>query len=51
MSPTKDSTVLAVRVRNQTLAEIKKKKRKKTLNAWLNWCIGLGLRKHDKKEE
>ena len=51
--PTKNSSVLAARVMNETIAEIKKRlpaSRNKTINSWINWCIGLGLRKHDKKE-
>jgi len=48
--PTKDSTVISVRVRNDRLEEIKCKlaRRNMTLNAWLTWVIRLGLRKHKK---
>lgn len=50
--PTKNTKVLAVRVKNETVAEIEAriKPNGKSLNKWLNWAISLGLRKHDKKE-
>jgi len=50
--PTKDSTVISTRVMNTRLEEIKARlaKTNMTLNAWLSWAIGLGLRTHRKKE-
>lgn len=49
--PTKDSKVLSVRVKNEVIAEINRRisRRDITLNAWLNWAISKGLRKHTKK--
>ena len=48
--PTKNTTVLAVRVKNETISKIKDKASKRgiSINAWLSWAIGLGLRKHRK---
>jgi hypothetical protein len=49
--PTKDSTVIAVRVRRETIEKIRARlgKRKPTINSWLTWAISLGLRKHVKR--
>lgn len=48
--PTKDSTVVAVRIKNEMLGKINHriKRRGITINKWLTWAIGLGLRTHRK---
>ena len=62
--PTKDSQIIAVRVKNDIASKIderinspyfvkmaeKLKLKKPTRNMWFNWLIKVGLRKHDKKE-
>ena len=51
--PTKYSTVIAVRVKNDTLRKIQDRLRRRniTLNAWLNLAILQGLRKHRRKND
>lgn len=49
--PTKDSTVISVRIRNNILARIESRLQRKkgmTLNRWLTWAILQGLRSHKK---
>lgn len=50
--PTKDSTVLTVRVKNDLVKRIHQRiaKRGCTVNQWLNRVIVEGLRKHQAKE-
>ncbi len=52
MSPTKDSSVKTVRVKNGTIAQIMNRadRRGWTFNKWMNWAILQGLRKHTKKD-
>ena len=51
--PTKDSTVIAVRIKNETLEVINHRIKKKgiTINKWLTWCVNEGLRLHRKRGE
>jgi len=46
--PTRDSDILTTRVDNETIKLIKQRlnKKKPTVNAWMNWAIKLGLRRH-----
>ena len=49
--PTKDSKVISVRIKNEVADEINRrvKRRGMTVNKWLVWAVGLGLRSHSKK--
>ena len=49
--PTKDSRVIGVRIKNQTITAIEQRANRKgwTFNKWMNWAISIGLRKHTKK--
>jgi len=49
--PTKNTTILAARVPDDTVAEINQRliKRGMSLNRWLNWAILNALRSHKKK--
>ena len=51
LMPLKNSTVISVRIKNETASEINRriKRRGITKNKWLNWVVGLGLRTHKKK--
>ena len=53
MSPTKDSKVRSVRIKNEVDDEINRriKRRGITVNSWLSWAVTLGLRKHGKTLE
>lgn len=46
--PTKNTSVLAVRVADTKIKEIEKRCKSRTINAWLNWAIDIGLRSHKK---
>ena len=48
--PTKGTKIVAARVPDDTIAiiMIRAKKRNISLNAWLNWAINIGLRRHRK---
>lgn len=49
--PTKGTSTVVARVADEVILEIERraKRRKLSKNAWLNWCITLGLRKHGGK--
>ena len=49
--PTKGTKILSARVREEDIEIIKQraKRRKLTVNAWLNWSIKNGLRNHRRK--
>ena len=48
--PTKNSSVISVRIKNEVIDEINHRMKRKgiTINKWLSWAVSLGLRKHDK---
>ena len=50
--PTKDSRVIGVRIKDETIAKIIERASRKgwTFNRWMNWAIIQGLRSHKRKE-
>jgi len=52
MSPTKDSKILSVRVRNSVIAQIMERANRRglTLNGWLSEAIKDRLRSHSKRK-
>lgn len=50
--PSKNTTIVAARIPDKTLAQIKERiSGKKTLNQWINWAISQGLRPHKKNAD
>ena len=47
--PTKNTSVLAVRVPDAKIKEIEKRCKGRSINSWLNWAIDNGLRSHRRK--
>ena len=49
----RDTVIVPIRVKKDMIPEIVKavkSSRQPSRNAWLNWAISIGLRKHNKKE-
>ena len=49
----RDTVIIPIRVKKSLIPEMLtaiKKSRKPSRNAWLNWAIIQGMRKHNKKE-
>lgn len=46
--PTKGTGTVVARVKDEIIIEMKRRanKRSMTVNAWLNWAISIGLRRH-----
>lgn len=48
--PTKGTSTITARVKDETIAEVTQRAAKRgiSINAWVNWAINQGLRKHRK---